>query len=267
MSVYIPRFETQRDEAAPTPWTNCTPASAAMLVRQWTWGQLDTTDVTIRRASPVPLSRGMNFAEVSAALESLHPGLGPMQYSEADGTGTANVDWAFLREWLAADGGAVVCGNYSSLAGLKSATGLALNRWQPGGAFGHAVFVCDYQPSSADGDGSLVWMDPLGHGDYAGDRTSLDHLWRFIWRNGNGPDARVTAAYAFARPRPPRASFSDVPPTHWAYGAVEWAVANGLVRGTAAGRFDPDRPTTRAETVVMLGRLVDLFNPSKESES
>lgn len=194
--AYIPKFETQRDENAPLPWTNCNPASAAMLIDLWTWGALNTSDVILRRASPVPLGYGMNFRQVGAAISKLYPQLGQLMYSERDESGNAQRSWAWLRTHLRGGGGAVVCGMYSSLAHHRSSGGLQLTRWQPGGNFGHAMFVCDGT------DNDLLLMDPLGHGNYTGDRISWLALWDFIWRVGNGPDAVVTAAHSFSVRRP-----------------------------------------------------------------
>lgn len=258
MSAYAPAFETQRDENAPKPWTNCNPASAAMLVDQWTYGRSRTTDVALRRASPVPLDRGMNFAQVAAALKKVLPQLGDLRYSEADGSGNANQTWDSLRAHLANGGGAVVCGTYSSLAGRTAASGLALDRWQPGGSFGHATFACDYRPADAGGDGRVLWMDPLGHGDYSGDRIRLEDLYAFVWRQGNNDAGdRVTAAHAFSVPRPSPATFRDVPPDHRFYRDVEWMVERGLTSPAGvggSGNYYPDRLVTRGQLAAFLHR-------------
>lgn len=206
--AYVPRFETQRDEQAPVPWTNCTAASAAMLIDLWSWGQIDTSDVALRRASPVPLSQGMNFAQVGAAIAKLFPGLGALRYSEQAGWSPAPMTWAQLRDHLATGGGAVAAGTYSSWGEHRSRAGLLIRRWQPAGTFGHAVFVCDYRPDAGD----LLLMDPLGHGDYRGDRISIEALWSFIWRSGSADaTVRVTAAHGFAKPRPLRPDEPVVP--------------------------------------------------------
>lgn len=249
--TYIPAFETQRDENAPTPWTNCNAASVAMLIDLHTYGQINTSDVAIRRASPVPLTQGMNFAQVGAAVAKLFPQLGALRYSERDGSGNAHMTWAELRSHLGSGGGAVVAGDYASLRGQRALSGLALDRWQPGGAFGHAMFVCDYR---ADGDGSVLLMDPLGHGNYAGDRIPLMALFLFVWRSGNDETARVTAAHGFSAPRPRPQRFSDVPPEHPFYEAIEWADDIGLSHGVGRGKFAPDRPVTRAEVVALIRR-------------
>lgn len=207
MTTYIPEFESQRDQNAPLPWTNCTLASGAMLVDIWTYGRKETDDIILRRLSGVPIDQGTNFAALRKAILAQYPTLA-LAYSEKDGTGTANITWAALRDHLARGGGAVVCGNYSSVADHQSLDGKQITRWQPGGTFGHAVFVCDYRPD--DAKPSVLWMDPLAKPDgYAGDRIPIAALWDFIWRNGNGPDARVTAAHGFVGARPAPISEKD----------------------------------------------------------
>lgn len=48
--------------------------------------------------------------------------------------------------------------------------------------------------------------------------------------------------------------FYDVPKTHWAYDAVNWAARNGLAEGYGNGNFGPDDPVLRDELVVFLWR-------------
>lgn len=47
-------------------------------------------------------------------------------------------------------------------------------------------------------------------------------------------------------------TFSDVPPSHWAYSYIQQAVDKGYVDGVGAGRFDPDGPVSNAQFVAML---------------
>ena len=53
----------------------------------------------------------------------------------------------------------------------------------------------------------------------------------------------------------PKQTFSDVPPTHWAYVSVEKAVVQGLVTGVGGGKFEPSRTLNRAEFTTMLWRM------------
>jgi hypothetical protein len=49
--------------------------------------------------------------------------------------------------------------------------------------------------------------------------------------------------------------FTDVSPTSFYYDAVDWAVTNGLTKGTSATEFSPDRGCTRAQIVTFLYML------------
>ena len=52
-------------------------------------------------------------------------------------------------------------------------------------------------------------------------------------------------------------SFADVPATHWAYNAVQTALAQGWVNADSAdSAFRPNDPITRAETVTILNRVL-----------
>lgn len=46
--------------------------------------------------------------------------------------------------------------------------------------------------------------------------------------------------------------FSDVPSSHWAYTAINWAYVKGVVSGVGSGKFDPEANITRQEIAVML---------------
>lgn len=204
--VYIPAHESQRDQNAPLPWTNCTPASGAMLIDWWTWGRINTDDITLRDASGISVKYGMNFAALNIASKKVF-GLA-LRYSEADGSGNAQLTWAQLRDHLANGGAAVVAGAYGGLAKYKAfGTGLSLTRWQPGGDFGHALLAVDYQPN---GDGGVLLMDPLGHSGYSGDRASLNALWDYAYTSGKADqNVRVSAAWGFEGTRSSRLSKDD----------------------------------------------------------
>lgn len=48
--------------------------------------------------------------------------------------------------------------------------------------------------------------------------------------------------------------FTDIEKGRFYYKAVLWAYANGIIEGTTATTFEPDKPCTRAEIVTMLYR-------------
>ena len=236
--LYIPAFETQRDQGAPLPWTNCTLASGAMLVDWWSYGRQRTNDIELRAASGVHPGLGVNFAALRravAAVEKID-----LRFSEWDRSGNANITWATLRAHLAKHGAAAVAGQYRAIRPFRSSTGHTLDRWQPGGDFGHAVFVCDYRPAADGGDGMVLWMDPLGHGNYAGDRIPLEALWAFLFKSGNTQDAHVAAAHAFSGTRPagpaPKGLTGQIvfrdPQVH-----QTWVVKKGAVFTRANGTF------------------------------
>lgn len=170
-----------------------------MLLDQWSYGRIDTNDVKLRNASGVDPGLGMNFGQVGAAIKALFDL--DVVYSDvnASGNGTKPLTWHDLKAHLRDDGSAVVCGNYNSLRGFNNMRGLALDRWQPGGTFGHALHVCDYDPETD----TVKWQDPLGHGAYDGDRTKIASLWAFIWKEGSDGSAIVTASYGFRQERKP----------------------------------------------------------------
>ncbi|OXM87602.1 S-layer homology domain-containing protein [Paenibacillus rigui] len=53
-------------------------------------------------------------------------------------------------------------------------------------------------------------------------------------------------------------SYVDVTRTHWAYSAIEGLHAKGIMLGTDEGKFEPDRPLTRAEFAVLAVRWKQL---------
>ena len=57
-------------------------------------------------------------------------------------------------------------------------------------------------------------------------------------------------------------AFSDVGADHWSMGSVAAAMANGWVSGYEDGSFYPDSPITRAETVVLVDRVLG-WSPNK----
>ena len=64
----------------------------------------------------------------------------------------------------------------------------------------------------------------------------------FLHRAENSPSASTVS------------SFTDVPVTAFYYNAVNWAVANGITKGTGNGRFSPNDTCTRAQVVTFLYR-------------
>ena len=63
---------------------------------------------------------------------------------------------------------------------------------------------------------------------------------------------------------PGRAAFVDVPEAAWYAQAVDWAVAQGITKGTDLDRFSPDADCTRAQIVTFLWRWKGSPMPSYE---
>ena len=209
--TYIPKFESQTDQRAPLPWTNCLFASGAMFIDGWTYGRMDTDDITLRRLSGIDPSLGINFRQLSAAIAKYAPQLGNLRFSEADGGGTAQATWASVRKHLAGSGAIMAVGPFARLRLHKSIDGKSLVRWQPNGEFIHGVYVTDYRTS----DNTVWWMDPLGNSGYIGERVPLIALWEFLNKKGNDENAVVTVGHSFTTPRP-APSQPDVVTGGWA---------------------------------------------------
>ncbi|QTH44276.1 S-layer homology domain-containing protein [Cohnella sp. LGH] len=69
-----------------------------------------------------------------------------------------------------------------------------------------------------------------------------------IARNLGGDDSKKAAA----------APFSDVSTSHWAAGAIEYVKQRGLMRGDAAGAFNPNTAITRGEMAAIVARYKQL---------
>jgi hypothetical protein len=83
-------------------------------------------------------------------------------------------------------------------------------------------------------------MDPLGHGDYKGDRIPIAALWDFIWKTGwADANVRIVAAHWFtaARPAAPAVPAPTPAPT------LEQRIAQKNAFCDAAGRRVRDLET------------------------
>ncbi|MDO4314599.1 MAG: S-layer homology domain-containing protein [Oscillospiraceae bacterium] len=77
----------------------------------------------------------------------------------------------------------------------------------------------------------------------------------------------VTICTRFAKITAEGERFTDVPETHWAYGAISTASGLGWVNGTGSGLFAPDRAITRAETAVIMNRVLGRSMAGKSYET
>ena len=60
--------------------------------------------------------------------------------------------------------------------------------------------------------------------------------------------------------------FSDVPPDHYAFEAVEWAAEAGVTTGYTDGTFKPQRPLSKRHAVVFMERYYDEILQAEQSE-
>ena len=76
------------------------------------------------------------------------------------------------------------------------------------------------------------------------DRTcTRGQIVTFLWRYNGQPE-----------PENGNNPFADVPAGQYYYKAVQWAVENGITKGTSADKFSPDSTCTRAQIVTFLYR-------------
>jgi hypothetical protein len=61
--------------------------------------------------------------------------------------------------------------------------------------------------------------------------------------------------------------FTDVAAGHWAYDYIKSAYSNGWIAGYPDGAFGPDRKVTRAETVVIINRMLAWDSASVQGEN
>ncbi|SMB93216.1 S-layer homology domain-containing protein [Thermanaeromonas toyohensis ToBE] len=88
---------------------------------------------------------------------------------------------------------------------------------------------------------------------------------RGISRDLFAPDASITRAQFVAflirslnidEQKSGAEVFSDVPAGYWAYGAIQAAYKEGLVRGVGNGKYEPERSITREEMAAMIARAL-----------
>lgn len=70
------------------------------------------------------------------------------------------------------------------------------------------------------------------------------------------PDSKVTVSAFFRLDgRTVSSVFSDVPAGYWAKGAIDWASANGYMKGLTGSVFNPEGAATRQQVWMILARL------------
>ena len=83
----------------------------------------------------------------------------------------------------------------------------------------------------------------VGNGLFGPDRPcTRAQIVTFLWRAAGSPEPAALSA------------FTDVPVDSYYAKAVAWAVENGITTGTGDGKFSPEAPCTRAQSVTFLAR-------------
>lgn len=74
----------------------------------------------------------------------------------------------------------------------------------------------------------------------------------------------ASAAKAAEEPKGKAVEFTDVDANAYYYEAVQWAVQKGITSGTSETTFSPDKPCTRAQTIVFLWRAAGSPEPKSK---
>ena len=93
-------------------------------------------------------------------------------------------------------------------------------------------------PVTDNGDGTYSFKMPA---------SAVSVAVEFKEADGSGDDGR--------EPDCPSAQFKDVDPNQWYHESVDYAIANGLMKGVADDQFDPNGSLSRAMLVTVLYRL------------
>ena len=152
---------------------------------------------------------------------------------------------------------------------------------------GYTTYTC------ACGDSYVAdYVDALGHGYTAavtaptctekgyttytcacGDSYTADEVAALGHDYQEGSCTRCGEADPDYKPEIPPADFNDVSEDAWYKGAVDYAVASGLMNGTGNKRFEPESPMTRAMLVTVLWRYAgepaegeNIFSDVEDSE-
>lgn len=79
--------------------------------------------------------------------------------------------------------------------------------------------------------------------------VSRDQMAVFIARALAGGESNVP-------PAPDDATFADIPPSHWAHRHIEYACAEGVVKGYEDGQYHPEVDLTRDQMAVFIARAM-----------
>ncbi len=140
---------------------------------------------------------------------------------------------------------------YAKLGGSKEKRDLAIKEFLT--KYRYPLFAAsrDYfhEPHAFTLDG---WSDTK-------DRYKLQNSWGEDEGDGGYDDIpkdEVSEVYALFF-EPIALPFKDVPEEYWAYKYIKGMFFNGLINGTSADTFEPDKSITRAEVATVLYRLCE----------
>ena len=120
------------------------------------------------------------------------------------------------------------------------------------GVFGRCIALESiYLPKTLNGVGVFTFShcDSLNDVYYAGNEAD----WKLVDIDSSSDlPASVTMHYNYSVPT--STGFTDVAPGSYCYDAVQWAVANGITKGTDTTHFSPNVGCTRGQVVTFLWR-------------
>lgn len=171
---YRPAHVTETDEKV---WNDCTWASAAMWIDKLTGGSVKVDREKLRAASG-DLTGGSSLGDVVRGARKL---LG----MDLEAAHAERLTVNGLLDRLAAGGGAIVQGSYSSLPAHLARHDLGFAA-KGAAASGHAVYVGPLDRAT----GRVWWDDPLAPAGGSGEWISVKDLKAFMWTDSHG---RVSA--------------------------------------------------------------------------
>ncbi len=83
-------------------------------------------------------------------------------------------------------------------------------------------------------------------------------LYQLDSKDGNNMEAKIYGGGTYGVSSSAVMPFSDVTTSHWAYKAVQFLNARGIVGGVGKNQYAPSRQITRAEFVTMLMRMLNI---------
>jgi hypothetical protein len=150
-------------------------------------------------------------------------------------------------------------------------------------AAGKVVFTTTHFSMYAVANNKIAYSDVSGWAEPYITFLAARNVINGVGNNKFAPQDKLTRAQVISMlarlssiklQAPSKTSFSDVSKDEWYCGAVEWAVSNGIVKGSGKDKtgkevFEPLRNVTREELAVMIDRYITYIkaNLSKTNET